>query len=369
MNKSTWEAKVAGMALLALVGFVPWAGAADEPQRLVFVGDSITDGHTYPLLVRQALAEAKKPVPVCINAGLAGDTAAGIHKRVERDVLSRKPTLVLLSVGVNDALHKLKPAEFEADVKAIADELQAKKVPLLVLTATPLGPKHAEEDKALADLNAVLRRVAKDHGATVAEVNEKMRATGDLKPLLEDDQVHLTFEGYRVMARAVLDALGHKDVPVPEKLTLEPLPGIVSEWKVRAAPKDAALDDKAVADLKPDGSWTTYPLPEKDAAAHWWFDQERQRGFAVSLEKKVGAAKRYQAVAVVEADKPRQAFLNTGAQLEGVWLNGKRVYKSEGWTGWHAGKERVPVKLEAGKNTLVIETGGAFFLSLTDAEE
>ena len=69
--------------------------AEDGPRRLVFVGDSITDGHTLPLLVRQALADAKKPVPVVINAGVAGDTAAGMRKRLERDVLSRKPTLVL----------------------------------------------------------------------------------------------------------------------------------------------------------------------------------------------------------------------------------------------------------------------------------
>src|SRR4051812_42587846 len=111
MSGNVWGGRgaVAGVVVLALAGVLPGARAADEPQRLVFVGDSITDGNTYPLLLRQALADAKKQVPVCINAGLAGDTAAGIHKRLDRDVLARKPTLVILSVGVNDALHKLKP--------------------------------------------------------------------------------------------------------------------------------------------------------------------------------------------------------------------------------------------------------------------
>lgn len=64
--------------------------------------------------------------------------------------------------------------------------------------------------------------------------------------------------------------------------------------------------------------------------------------------------------------KPRDVFFNTGAHLQAVWLNGKRIYRSEGWTGWHAGKERVAARLNAGRNTVVIETGEAFFLSVTD---
>jgi hypothetical protein len=56
---------------------------SSAPERLVFLGDSITDGHTLPLLVRQSLGDR---APVCINAGQAGDTAAGMRKRLERDV-------------------------------------------------------------------------------------------------------------------------------------------------------------------------------------------------------------------------------------------------------------------------------------------
>jgi hypothetical protein len=69
-------------------------------------------------------------------------------------------------------------------------------------------------------------------------------------------------------------------------------------------------------------------------------------------------------VATVESDKPACVSLNTGrAEL---WLNGKQVYRSTQSTGWHAGKERIPVDLPAGKTTVVIETGNAFFLSFTD---
>jgi lysophospholipase L1-like esterase len=358
-------AVVLGVLVVPLKAAEPTAKL--DLQRIVFVGDSITDGHTYPLLIRQALAEAKKPVPVCINAGVAGDTAAGMRKRLERDVLPHRPTLVTLSVGINDVLHKVKLADFESDVEAIADKLAAKKFPLLIFTTTVLGPKHADADKALADYNAVLVGVAKSHGCRVAEINSAMAAARKAgKELLEPDQVHLSFEGYRVMTRTILDALGHESVAVPAELKVEPLPGLVREWRVRGAPDAGTmLDEKTVAALKPEG-WKIYTLPEKDTLSAWWPEQERRRGFAQSLDKLAGPAKRYQAVAIVEAEKPRSVFFNTGAQLETIWLNGKRIYKNEGWTGWHAGKERISARLEAGKNTVVIETGPAFFLSITD---
>jgi lysophospholipase L1-like esterase len=344
--------------------------AEDKPQRLVFVGDSITDGHTLPLLVRQALAEAKKPIPIVINAGVGGDTAAGMRKRLERDVLSRKPTLVLLSAGINDVLQGVKAEDYESDVAAIAATLRDKKIPLVLMTTTVLGPKHEEADKKLGDFNWGLGRVTRRYDAAPAEVNDQLRTEQKQgTKVLEDDQVHLTFAGYRAMARAVLDALGHKGVAVPKEPKPELMPGIVRDWKVKALDKADALDEMTAARVKPDESWKALTLPQKGPLAHWWADQERQRGFAQELDKQAGPGKAYLGAATVEAVKAHKAFLNTGAQLSAVWLNGKRVYKSDGWTGWHAGKERVAIDLKEGKNWLVIETGTAFFLSITDDDQ
>ncbi len=334
--------RVALIVVLAALG-------SGEPERLVFLGDSITDGHTLPLLVRQALGDR---APVCINAGVAGDTAAGMRKRLERDVLSRRPTRVVLSVGINDVLRKVPPSEYEADVTAISERLKRASVPMLLLTPTILGAKHEEPEKRLAEYIEILRRLAAREGYAVAEVHALMqdgRAAG--RELIEPDQVHLTFDGYRVMARAVLDGLGRREVPVPAELSLDAMAGLVREWSIRALPE---------------GQPAALTLPQSAKAAHWWFNQERRRGFAVELEKTVGPAKRFAASAVLESKEPREVFFNTGAQLESISLNGRLLWKSEGWTGWHAGKERIAARLEAGRNTLSIESGGAFFLSVTD---
>ena len=327
-------------AALLLLLLVP------RQERIVFLGDSITDGHTLPLLVRQATGA------ICINAGVAGDTAAGMRKRLERDVLPRRPDRVALSVGINDVLRSVSAAEYEADVAAISDRLKRDHIPLVLLTPTILGPKHADAEKRLSDYIERLRRLASKEGCVIAEVHARMReARAGGRELLESDQVHLTFDGYRVMSRAVLDALGHPEQAVPESLALEPMAGLVREWRIRSLP---------------DGKLKTLTLPQSRSAAHWWFDQERRRGFAIELEKDAGPGKRFHATATVESKDARDVFFNTGADLASVTLNGKLLWKSDGWTGWHAGKERIAARLAAGANTVEIESGGTFFLSITD---
>jgi lysophospholipase L1-like esterase len=367
---------VPGYSLRALPAFLlPWAfvlaatpEAKRKPaaQRIVFVGDSITDGHTYPQLVRQALAEAGLPAPTVINAAVAGDTAAGMRKRLERDVLPRRPTVVALSAGVNDALRKVPPDEYEADVTAIARRLRAEKVPLMLLTPSVLGPRHAEAEKRLAEYNRRLHGLAARLKLPVAEVFAQMDAARRVgKEVLEADQVHPNYEGQRLLARAVLDALGHKDVAVPAQLKLSLMPGVIREWRIRQAPGGKALTAGQVAALKPDAGWKKLVLPESAGASTWWLDHERRRGFAVDLDKLVGPG-RLQAVAAVDSAGARAVYFNTGAQLESVWLNGRLLFQGQGWTGWHAGKERIRAALRAGRNEVVIEAGGAFFLSITD---
>jgi RNA polymerase sigma factor (sigma-70 family) len=341
-------------------------------QRIVFVGDSSTDGHTYLLLIRQALAGAGHPVPRCVNAGVSVDTARGVRQRLERDVFVHRPTLVAFSTGVHDALQSVTPAEYEADVRAIANRLRAEGIPLLLVTPGLLGPGYAAAESRLEEYNAVLHRLAGEFGCRLADAHRLLReARAAGRAVVEGDNTNPTYEGQRLIARAVLDALGHGDVPVPRELVVRPLPGILKEWRLRVAPRGQPdLDEPPVAALEPGApGWTTYTLPEPGPAPTWWFEQERQRGFAVSLDKRLGKALLYQGVAYLPADRPRAAFLHTGGEIKGVWLNGERVYRNRGWTGWHAGKERLPVRLRAGQNVLVIETGTAFFLSVTDDPE
>lgn len=78
---------IVAMAALLTTALMARAAESAPPKRIVALGDSITDGHTYPMLIVQALREAGRPVPIIVNAGAGGDTAEKMLNRLDDDVL------------------------------------------------------------------------------------------------------------------------------------------------------------------------------------------------------------------------------------------------------------------------------------------
>ena len=84
-------------------------------DRIVNLGDSHTDGHTYALLTQAALVEAGKPTPNFIGAGIGGDIASGMLTRLDRDVLTLSGVKAVIWLeGINDFS---KNGNAEADAK------------------------------------------------------------------------------------------------------------------------------------------------------------------------------------------------------------------------------------------------------------
>ena len=50
-------------------------GFSPQLQEIALLSHSLTDGNTWPYLVRQALTDAGRPEPILINAAGGGDTA------------------------------------------------------------------------------------------------------------------------------------------------------------------------------------------------------------------------------------------------------------------------------------------------------
>lgn len=374
---------IASLALAAPI--LPASARKSHPQpqpapaRIVFLGDSISDGDTYPLLVQAAIRATGAPAPIVINAGIGGDTALGMSNRIDRDVLVHHPTLVTLSAGANDALHGVSLADYSKSMTAIADKLRDAKIPLILLTTTSYGAKLATAEKLGDQYNAWLRTFGAERGLKMAEVNTIFKQARDKDgeaTIMEVDGVHPNWEGQRLIARAVLDALGYTAAAVPATLKPDLMPGVITPWRIRISPDGKPLTDPAAADLSKDlaaartagDQWHEYTLPETVSQEHPWKDQERQRGFALSLDKLIGAGKTYQGFATLEnkTSKPQRVYFNVGAQLQTIWLNGERIYQSTGWLGWHAGRERIAAIEKPGPNTVLIESGTQFFLSVTD---
>lgn len=355
-------------------------------SRTVFLGDSITDGNTYQQLIVQGLKAAGIKPPHTVNAGIGGDTAAGMRARLDRDVYAYQPTLVTVSAGINDGYQGVPLDSYQTDMAYIADDIIARGIGLLLFTTTAVSYELAQVQDRIEGYNAFLRRFAAERQIPLADIYQPMLAGRDGgDDIFEPDGVHLSLPGYQVMTRAILDALGFQNVPVPADVVPDPLPGVVTPWKIRAHPDDepieplpahlrrAESDSDILALSLSDDGWHDLNLPCEELVAanvwlpgRWWAFHESRRGYAVKLDELAGKASRYYGVAEVKSDSKRDAILNTGASLMAVWLNGKNVYRFETFHGWHAGRDREPITLEAGVNKIVIESGADFFLSIND---
>jgi lysophospholipase L1-like esterase len=346
----------------------PAIAAEPKPERLVYLGDSITDGNTYPLLIDQALRDAGKPIGVWFNAGIGGNTSKDMLARLDRDVFAHKPTLVTINAGINDTFNpNISLADYQKNLRAIVEAVQANGAEPILVTTSVLRNKSAPVQEKLAGINQAIRDLATEKKCRLADVYVAMDRQPDAAAtLLVEDGVHPNFQGQAVIARTLLDTLGHQQIPLPKRLSPEMMPGVITQWHTRPAAKDEPeLTESIAVQMKHETCVGTLNLPGAPIVDMTdWFEQERACGFAINLHLQIAPGERFFSIANVKATEAGPALLKAGASLEKVYLNGKQVY-SDPLPGWHAGRDRVTVNLKQGENRLVIESGRHFFLSLT----
>ena len=100
-------------------------------DRIVFLGDSITQGGVgpkgYVTLIKNTLAERHADLGIeVIGAGISGNKVPDLQRRVEKDVIAKKPTVVVIYIGINDVWHGEKdpargttPEAFAAGLKEV----------------------------------------------------------------------------------------------------------------------------------------------------------------------------------------------------------------------------------------------------------
>lgn len=228
--------KKLGLCVLAMV----WMGVSARAQnavtplkandRIVFLGDSITQAGAgpkgYVSLVREALDKNAKDLKVeVIGAGISGNKVPDLEKRLDRDVLSKKPTVVVIYIGINDVWHGQNdpakgtlPERFESGLGGIVDKIQASGARVVLATPSLIGEKKDGANKLDAKLDQYagitrklagekktglcdLRRAFLDH---VAKNNPDNKDAG----VLTSDRVHLNDEGNQFVAAEMLKALG-----------------------------------------------------------------------------------------------------------------------------------------------------------------
>ena len=203
--------------------------ALRDGDTVVFLGDSITAARTYGKIVENyTLLRYPDRKVRFVNSGWGGDTAAGGLKRFERDVLSHKPTVVVIAYGVNDigwgtkADDEHKKAYLDG-IRGMVQACTKNKVRVYVCSAAPTAEdpakaetgflqKMCDEGMELSrslgghsiDVQRSMRAIQKKIAAANAKAADKSRHDS----LHAADGVHLNDMGQLAMAFSILKGLG-----------------------------------------------------------------------------------------------------------------------------------------------------------------
>jgi lysophospholipase L1-like esterase len=122
-------------------------------DSIIFFGDSLTQlagqeepkQHVtkgYVRIVREKLAETHKDLDVKVDwVATGGHTVPDLLKRVDKDVIAKKPSIVFIQIGCNDA-RRIPQETFEAGLKELIDRLQAAGIQVIQCSLTSVGEKH-----------------------------------------------------------------------------------------------------------------------------------------------------------------------------------------------------------------------------------
>jgi lysophospholipase L1-like esterase len=203
-----------------------WSKRVEQDQKaVVFLGDSITQGWGDDL-------HGAFPGLKVANRGISGDTTRGMLIRLEKDVLSLKPSCVVMLMGTNDLEEQAEPQVIADNVKLIVDQLKKHNAEMpivlcLVFPSSETKKRPADKIKQINELTA--KSVKGDPQITVLDTwslfaNEQ----GDAKVEEMPDLLHPNKLGYQKWAGALRPVLATLGFVETESDAFETEPGFES---------------------------------------------------------------------------------------------------------------------------------------------
>ena len=175
---------------------------APGQQRVVFLGDSITDGWG------RKPGTSFFPGRPYVNRGISGQTTPQMLVRFEQDVVHLHPAVVVLLAGTNDVAGNTgpeTPAMIEDNFRAMTDIARRNGIRVVLASITPAArypwQPGVESVPVIRELNGWLKQFcAEQHLVYLDYYSAMADAHGAMKPGLSSDGVHPTPAGYAVMA-------------------------------------------------------------------------------------------------------------------------------------------------------------------------
>ena len=253
---------------------------AGGPLRVIGFGDSITGVyyHTgglraWPAMLGIALQRLYPQAQVeTINAGVSGNTTAAGLARIERDVLSRKPDLVVVMFGMNDMTGT--PAEtFRANLRTIVSKCREVGAEVVLCTPNSIYPGNSRRPVAvLEEFAQVVRDVAAGMDTPLADCYEAYEQLHRRSPrawrLCMSEVVHPGMTGHKLIAEVAAEAITGRSVSVQDVGPIMPAIPHTLELlargkpvKIIAMPPADALVETVLRSRHPDAQLEMMPWP------------------------------------------------------------------------------------------------------------
>jgi lysophospholipase L1-like esterase len=194
--------------------------------KVVFFGDSITEAAVNPhgfITIDDSLLNPKGSSNYdLIGAGISGNKVYDLYFRMDDDVLSKSPDIVVIWVGVNDVWHKKMGTGTDADkfekfYLAMVKKFKAANIKVIVCTPAAIGEKNDNTNEQDGDINKysnIIRKISTDQQLTLVDLRadfesyEKNNNPNNLdRGILTADGVHLNEAGNIFVAKLMAEGI------------------------------------------------------------------------------------------------------------------------------------------------------------------
>ena len=179
-----------------------------EEKRVVFMGNSITEGWSnyMPDFFMQNFY---------FNRGISGQTTSQMLVRFRPDVIELKPKIVVILSGTNDIAENNGTISLEiimSNIISMAELAKLNNIDVILCSVLPAYDypwrQGLEPAEKIVKLNQMIKSYANENKLVYVDYFTKMEdGKNGLKSKYTYDGVHPNFEGYRVMASLVQDAI------------------------------------------------------------------------------------------------------------------------------------------------------------------